>query len=110
MKASFMKASGMGEPATRAPRKTAPHERLTIGRVAKLSGVGVETLRYYQRIGILEEPTRPASGARSYPLEAVRKVRFIRRAQTLGFRLKEIEELFVLGATKPSHLSSTLGS
>jgi len=69
---------------------------LKIGELAKAAGVGVETIRYYERRGLLAPPPRRASGYRQYPPMTVRRVRFIRRAQTLGFTLKEIEELLAL--------------
>ncbi len=59
---------------------------LTIGRVAKRAGVGVETIRFYERKGLLEEPPRRESGYRQYPEEAVARIRFIRRAKDLGSR------------------------
>lgn len=75
-------------------------ERLTIGRLAQQSGVHVETIRYYQRKGLLKEPEKPRSGFRSYPADAVRHVRFIKRAQALGFTLKEIRHLLALEETR----------
>ena len=72
-------------------------EGLTIGKLARAAGVNVETVRYYQRIGLLEEPPRPSHGYRHYPQEAVARLRFIRRAQGLGFSLAEIHELLALG-------------
>ncbi len=72
-------------------------EGLTIGRLAREAGVNVETVRYYHRIGLLEEPPRPSGSYRHYPLEAVARLRFIRRAQGLGFSLAEIRELLALG-------------
>ncbi len=72
-------------------------EPLTIGRLARRAGVHVETIRYYQRRGLIEEPVKPRYGFRVYPEEAVRRVRFIRRAQRLGFSLREIGELLALG-------------
>lgn len=69
---------------------------LTIGQVAKKTGVGVETLRYYEREGLVEEPPRRESGYRQYPEEVVKRIHFIKRAQQLGFSLKEIAELFAL--------------
>jgi Hg(II)-responsive transcriptional regulator len=56
-------------------------------------GVNAETLRYYERLGLLDAPPRTASGYRDYPSAAVDLVRFIKRAQQLGFSLSEIEEL-----------------
>ncbi len=71
-------------------------EKLRTGQVAKAAGVNVETLRFYERRGILKEPERRSSGYREYPPEAVRVVRFVKRAQELGFTLDEVEELLVL--------------
>lgn len=69
---------------------------LTIGQVAKLAGVNRETLRYYEREGIIEPPERKDSGYRIYPEDTVKRIRFIKRAQALGFSLKEIMELMAL--------------
>ncbi|MCG6658147.1 MerR family transcriptional regulator [Halomonas campisalis] len=70
---------------------------MTIGKVAKAVGVGVETIRFYERRGLLDQPPRPEDGGyRVYPDEAVRRVQFIRRAQELGFSLREITELLSL--------------
>lgn len=69
---------------------------LTIGGVAKAAGVGVETLRYYQRLGLLAEPPKPPRGVRRYGAAAVARVRFIRSAQQLGFSLAEIRRLLSL--------------
>ena len=69
---------------------------LTIGALAKRAGVNVETIRYYQRIGLLREPPKPAQGYRRYPQQAVARIHFIKRAQELGFSLKEIAELLQL--------------
>lgn len=69
---------------------------LLIGEVAKQAGVNVQTLRYYERRGLLAEPDRSPSGYRLYESEAVRIVRFIKRAQHLGFSLSEIERLLSL--------------
>ncbi len=74
-------------------------EKLTIGQLARLSGVGVETIKFYQRRGLIEQPPRPESGFRTYPPETVRQVRFIRRAKDLGFSLQEIGELLDLRLT-----------
>jgi DNA-binding transcriptional MerR regulator len=71
---------------------------MTIGRLAAAAGVAVPTLRYYERLGLLREPGRRASGYRDYPDEAVRVVRFIRHAQTLGFTLTDISQLLELAA------------
>jgi len=69
---------------------------LTIGQVARHAGVGVETVRFYERQGLLDEPPRRASGYRQYTPEAVTRLRFIKRAKELGFSLKEITELLSL--------------
>ena len=71
-------------------------EILTIGQVARQAGVGVETVRFYEREGLLEEPPRRASGYRQYSEQVVRRIHFIKRAQKLGFSLKEITELLTL--------------
>jgi MerR family copper efflux transcriptional regulator len=69
---------------------------LTIGQVAQKAGVGVETVRFYERQGLLEEPARKESGYRQYPEDVVARLRFIKRAKELGFSLKEIKELLAL--------------
>ncbi|QDV34598.1 MerR family transcriptional regulator [Tautonia plasticadhaerens] len=69
---------------------------LTIGNVARRAGVGVETVRFYERQGLLHEPERRASGYRQYDEGVVDRLRFIRRAKELGFTLKEIAELLDL--------------
>ncbi|MBU6247404.1 MAG: heavy metal-responsive transcriptional regulator [Xanthomonadaceae bacterium] len=69
---------------------------LTIGAVAKRAGVPIDTIRYYEREGLLPEPLRRASGYRSYGESAVAQLRFIRRAKELGFTLEEIRELLAL--------------
>lgn len=71
-------------------------EIFSIGQVARRAGVGVETVRFYEREGLLEEPTRRASGYRQYSEEVIKQIRFIKRAQQLGFSLKEIRELLTL--------------
>ena len=69
---------------------------LSIGQVARRAGVGVETVRYYEREGELLEPPRRASGYRQYSEEVVKRIGFIKRAKALGFSLKEITELLLL--------------
>ena len=73
------------------------HTGLTIGKVAKAAGVNVETIRFYQRIGLVSEPKKPFQGFRYYPPEAPNRVRFIKRAQQLGFTLEEVKGLLALG-------------
>ena len=69
---------------------------MTIGQVANLSGVGVETIRFYEREGLLNKPKRKESGYRLFEAEVVSRITFIKRAKQLGFSLKEIRELFSL--------------
>lgn len=69
---------------------------LKIGDVAEQGGVNLQTIRYYEREGLLPEPPRLASGYRMFPESTVRRVRFIKRAQELGFSLAEIRELLSL--------------
>lgn len=74
-----------------------PPAPLTIGRLAKAAGVNVETIRYYQRVSLLTEPVKPYDGFRVYPDETINRIRFIKRAQKLGFSLKDIAHLLSLG-------------
>lgn len=69
---------------------------LTIGRLADEAGVNVETIRYYQRRGLMPEPDKPLNGHRRYAADAIRRVHFIKRAQVLGFTLEEIGSLLEL--------------
>jgi Hg(II)-responsive transcriptional regulator len=69
---------------------------LRTGEVAKQAEVNLETIRFYERKGLLPKPPRTASGYRTFSPEMVRRVRFIKRAQDLGFSLKEIKELLAL--------------
>jgi len=69
---------------------------LTIGALAAAAEVGVETVRYYQRRGLLESPRRPAGSVRRYGEETLARLRFIRHAQDLGFSLAEVGELLAL--------------
>jgi len=68
----------------------------TIGKLAQRAGVGVETVRSYQRRGLIQEPPTPAKGFREYPEETVQRIRFIRGAKELGFTLEEIGRLLEL--------------
>lgn len=75
----------------------APSESdMTIGQLARRAGSDVETIRYYERRGLLPPPPRAGNGYRRYPPDAARRLRFIRRAKTLGFTLTEIGELLSL--------------
>ncbi len=71
-------------------------EKLSIGQLAKKANVNVETIRYYERIGLIPEPPRNKSGHREYSGEAVKRTQFIKRCQALGFSLKEVSELLSL--------------
>lgn len=75
-------------------------KRLTIGQVAQKAGIGVETVRFYEREGLVAEPPRSDSGYRDYPPDTVARLLFIRRAKELGFTLKEIKELLSLRPTR----------
>jgi MerR family mercuric resistance operon transcriptional regulator len=69
---------------------------MTIGQLAKAAGVGVETIRYYQRRGLITTPAKPIGGQRHYQDPAMRQIAFIRRAQFLGFTLDEIGALMTI--------------
>ena len=71
----------------------------TIGGLARAAGVGVETVRYYQRRGLLSEPARPPGEVRRYSEEDVKRLKFIRSAQAAGLTLNEIGELIALDAS-----------
>ena len=73
-------------------------EGLKVGEVAKRAVVNLQTIHYYEREGLLPKPPRTASNYRIYTTEAVRRVRFIKRAQELGFALRDIKELLSLRA------------
>lgn len=77
---------------------TNPATHLPIGAVAKRAAVGIDTIRYYEREGLLPPPRRRASGYRDYDTVAVDRLRFIRSAKQLGFTLEEIRELLALSA------------
>ncbi|MGH8332310.1 MAG: MerR family DNA-binding protein [Pseudomonas sp.] len=69
------------------------NEKLTVGRVAKLAAVNVEVVLYYRRRGLLDEPLKPQGAHRRYPAATVKRGRFIKHAQTLGFTLEEVAGL-----------------
>ena len=72
------------------------NESMTIGRVAVAADVHLETIRYYQRLGLVGEPPRPLGGIRRYDETTVARLRFIKRAQQLGFALDEVRQLLAL--------------
>lgn len=69
---------------------------LTIGRLAKKAGINVETIRYYERRGLIKQPARPGAGYRQYDDEILQRLLFIRRAKSLGFSLGEVANLLAL--------------
>lgn len=73
---------------------------MTIGKFAEAAGVNVETVRYYQRVGLLAEPDTGGSGYRRYSLQELRRLRFIKRAQGLGFTLTEVGSLLTLDSAR----------
>jgi len=89
-----------------APRE----ESLTIGRLAKAAGVNVETIRFYQRKGLVAEPNRPPGGIRRYECADVARVKFIKSAQRLGFSLEEIGQLLRLDAGMQCSAAAQLAS
>lgn len=85
-------------------------EQFTIGTLAKHTGVHVETIRYYQRRGLVGEPDRPLGGIRHYTPAHARRLRFIREAQTLGFNLEEVADLLALEDGRHCREAEQLGS
>jgi MerR family transcriptional regulator, mercuric resistance operon regulatory protein len=83
---------------------------LTIGELAKNAGVHVETIRYYQRRGLLREPARPLNGIRRYGTADVSRLRFIRHAQQSGFTLSEVQALLGLRGRPACRASRTLAA
>jgi len=71
-------------------------DHMTIGKVARAASMGIDTIRFYEREGLIEKPARSASGYRHYRPEVVARLRFIRQAKELGFSLKEIKDLLSL--------------
>ena len=72
---------------------------MTIGQLAKQASVSVETIRFYERKGLIEQPRKPASGYRQYGEDSLQRVRFVKRAQALGFSLDEAKDLMALEAS-----------
>lgn len=83
-------------------------ETMTIGRLAAQAGVGVETIRYYQRRGLLARPTADNGAYRRYGADDLARLRFIRHAQTLGFSLEEAGELLALDEEQDREKARTL--
>jgi MerR family transcriptional regulator, mercuric resistance operon regulatory protein len=81
---------------------------LTISGLAAAAGVSIETVRYYQRRGLLDEPTRPLGGVRRYATTDVEQLRFIKRAQAMGFTLEEIGSLLRLRARNACNATRAL--
>ncbi len=76
----------------------------TIGQLAKAAEVNVETIRYYQRRGLITQPPKPNQGYRTYPKATLARILFIKRAQELGFALEEIDNLLALGESHCSEV------
>ena len=79
---------------------------LRIGQAAEAAGVNIQTLRFYERKGLLPPPHRSASGYRQYTDEAVRIVMFVKRAQELGFTLREAKQLLKLRSAEPKRTAA----
>ena len=88
------------KPTAAAPAKTAATGSMTIGALARIAGVGIDTVRFYEREGLLPPPARRASGYRQYTAATAQRLRFIRRAKELGFSLDEIRDLLALSADR----------
>lgn len=81
----------------------------TIGQLAKAATVNVETIRYYERRGLVAQPPKPAGGYRAYSEETLARILFIKRAQELGFTLEEIDNLLSLGDSHCSEVQELAG-
>jgi len=84
-------------------------ETLSIGELAHAAGVGVETVRFYERRGLIERPARPVRGARAYTRAALERIAFVREAQALGFTLKEVQGLLALKSTPGTDCAAVRG-
>lgn len=85
-------------------------QSFTIGQLARAAGVNVETVRYYQRLELLPEPLRPPGGTRRYTETDARQLRFIKRAQAMGFALADVQSLLKLGSGKSCRTTRALAS
>ncbi len=83
-------------------------DSLTIGKVAREAGVNVETVRYYERRGLIERPSTLRGAYRAYPPETVARIRSVKRAQKLGFSLEEIAELLAMSADAEARCGDVL--
>lgn len=81
---------------------------MTIGQLARSGGVGVETIRYYQRLKLLDTPPRAYGTVRRYGNDALERVQLIKRAQRLGFTLAEIKVLYLLDVRRGRHRAHAL--
>jgi len=82
-------------------------KELTIGEAARRAGVGIETIRFYERRGLIARPTKPEGrGFRIYSLDEIKRIRFVRQAQQIGFSLHEIQELLTLRADPAADCSA----
>ena len=82
---------------------------LTIGKLAAAAGVGVETVRFYERKGLIQRPARPAGGFRVYSSDAIARLAFVREVQEVGFTLKEIRDLLMLRANPAADCAAVRG-
>lgn len=85
-------------------------KRYTIGILARHTGIHLETIRYYQRRGLIEEPARPPRGIRHYTGVHARRLQFIRQAQSLGFTLNEVRELLALDDGRHCRQAELIGA
>lgn len=79
---------------------------MKIGNLAKRVGVGIDTVRYYEREGLLPQAQRRSSGYRLYDVKDIQRLRFIRRAKTLGFTLTEVRDLLTLSSRKDDDMAA----
>lgn len=84
-------------------------QQMTIGQLAESAGVNVETIRYYQRRELLARPERPSGGIGRYPLEALTRLRFIKRSQSLGFSLDDVQALLSLDEGQACFAAKEIG-
>lgn len=92
-----------------AERPKAPEKRLTIGELARRTGLHVETIRFYQREGLLVQPDRPLGGIRTYPIDAIERLSFVHEAKEVGFTLREIRDLLSLRDDPQSDAAAVRG-